>query len=39
MLITHSCQMAQTNTEADGQRGGARHVPPSFVSGCYDTQH
>lgn len=39
MLITHGCQMAQAHTEADGQRGGACHVPPSFVCGCYDTQH
>ncbi len=39
MLITHGCQMAQANTEADGQRGGAGHVPPSFVGDCYDTQH
>lgn len=39
MLITHGCQMAQTNTEPNGQGGGACHITPSFICDCYDTQN
>lgn len=39
MLITHGCQMAQANTEPNGQGGGACNITPSFICDGYDTQN